>query len=490
MKGKGFGAVLKGGAGSDTIWNGIIMVDPVNGNDASGQRNIINKPFQTIQAAYNAYQEGDLIRCLPGTHTLTSQLILDTFNEVHMDFFNGALVQGDLTTSLISSIFNPLELSIYGRGSFENVNATLGGGTAAIFGAGKLHIYSANSIHAVTGTLFGASNGVQVLENIDEMIADDSYELNFSTNDFTTPYQGIIRNCKKIGDLTTSQGMFFSMGSDDSAFFENCNFFSSGAGNGYSAFMATGRPQFKGCNFINESFRPVFVGSNASADFINCHFQQNSGGFEACNVFGDGTAFENCTFAHYGTGNAIRTSGACEFTGLNKFYAESNVQACAGTDLGVSLVSGTLLANVMNVAAAQASQTWIFQANETPPTVGETYTIDSPNGTESIDYLVQVADTRDDVINGLFAAWDAEVLANPTGYFADFDNKSVVLGPVVWRLQCVAVNPDDNLDPDNGFVLSTDGADSVQTILIALSEFAWKGNGKFIIDENMTVPNL
>jgi len=485
----GFGGNISGGGG-DTIWTGVIMIDPVNGSDGSGQRNVVSKPFATAAAAYAVYQEGDVMRFLPGTHTFTSTLLLTLNNEVHMDFFSDALIQGDIAGPLINSDTTALKLFIYGRGSFENTNNTIGANSAAIIASTKANILGAKYIHAVTGTLFGASNGFEVLENIDEMVADASYEINATSNDFTTVYQGIVRNCKKIGSLTTPRGLFLQIGTNDSIVFENCNFISSGAGNGYAAFIAGGRPQFKGCNFINEAFRPVFIGGSASADFINCHFQQNSGGFEACNVFGDGTAFENCTFAHYGTGVAIRTSGNCEFTGLNKFYAESNVQACAGTDAGVGLVSGTLLANIMNVAAAPASQTWIFQVNENPPTPGETYTITAPNGTESIDYIIQVADTRDDAINGLFAAWDAEVLANPTGYFADFDNKSVVLGPAVWRLQCVAINPDDNLDPDNGFVFTTDGGDSIQTILIALSEFAWKGNGQFIIDENMTVPNL
>jgi len=483
-----FTGYIGGGGGGDTVWNGVLMIDPVNGDNATAQRNVVSKPYETVAAAYADYQEGDVLVCLPGTHTLASQLVLDTFNEVNLHMYEGSLIQGNLASPLITSVENSLQLNIYGRGSFENLNGTLGSTSPAIVSSSRLHVYEAKLFHAVSGTLFGASNGVQVLENIDEMLADASYELNFSSNDFTEPFKGIIRNCKKIGDLTNTQGMFFSMGTDDSVLFENCNFFSSGVGNGYSAFIATGVPKFKNCNFINDSFRSVFSGGSSRPSFFDCHFQQNSGTFEAFFVSSP-AKFHECTFAHYGTGVAVRTFADAEFSGVNKFYAESNIQACAGTDVGVSLVSGTMIANVMNVAGVQAAQTWIFQLNTEPPTVGEIYTITDPVG-GTIDYTVQAADTRDDVLVGLEAAWDAEVLADPTGYFADFNNKTLILGPGVWRLQASAINSDDNLDPDNGFVLSTNGADSIQNILIATPDFAWYGNGKFLIDENLIVPNL
>lgn len=426
----GFGGNISVGGG-DTVWTGVIMIDPVNGSDGSGQRNVVSKPFATAAAAYAVYQEGDVMRFLPGTHTFTSTLLLTLNNEVHMDFFSDALIQGDIAGPLINSDTTALKLFIYGRGSFENTNNTIGANSAAIIASTKANILGAKYIHAVTGTLFGASNGFEVLENIDEMVADASYEINATSNDFTTVYQGIVRNCKKIGSLTTPRGLFLQIGTNDSIVFENCNFISSGAGNGYAAFIAGGTPSFKNCNFINESFRPIFSGASSSPSFDNCHFQQNTGSFEAFFVSGPGTKFNNCSFAHYGTGNAIRTNAPAEFSGINRFYADSNVQACAGTDNGVSIVSGTMIANVMNIAAAQASQTWLFQVITTPPTVGETYTITAPNGTDVVEYIVQAADTRDDVVNGLFAAWDTEVLADPEGYFADFNNKSVLLGPTV-----------------------------------------------------------
>jgi len=481
-----FGGNISGGA--ETTWNGHLFVDPVNGT-SSGERNSLDKKYDTIANAYADYQEGDLIVVLPGSHTVAAQITLTGFNEVHIDFKPGAVVTANIAGSIFNSIAANLKMFIYGRGDIENTNGTLGLSGAAIVTGANLNVLGAKRIHCSSGTLFGVSNGWEIIENVDEMTADTGYVLNATANDFTTPFQGIVRNCKKIGDLAFPYGVFVQIGADDSLVFENCNFFSSGTINSYSAFVSTsnlGIPEFKGCNFINAAFRAV---ATNGGKFLNCHFQQNSGGFEACNALGTRKSyFQDCSFAQYGTGIGFRGNAACEFSGINRMYSDASISA-AGLDSQTHLVSGTIIGNNMNTAGSPVAQTWLFQVNENSPTAGETYTIAAPDAT-SISYVVQVVDTRNDVINGLEAAWDAEVVSDPTGYFADFDSKTKTLGPVVWRLNCTALDANDNLDPGNGFVLSTDGSDSVATIAQSLALFAWTGNGKFIIDENLVVPNL
>jgi len=478
---------------SDTIWNGIIMVDPVNGDDGTGERNVINRPFATIDAAYAVYQEGDLIRVLPGTINLLAAVNFNNgaLSELHIEWLEGSKIVGDIAGQLFNCVTGH-RIYWYGRGEFRNDNVTLGNNVAAIGASGKYNIKGAKKISMASGTAFGATGGWELIENVEEIYSENGYTLIASTNPWDNAYKGIVRNCKKIGDLAYPFGISFGYSNNNTFVIENCNIFGSGASNTYVGYFSISNGKgalITNTNFISDTFRAVSAGDNVK--FVNCHFQQNSGVNETVitNSSTGRTIFENCTFRHKDNGRAMRVLSDAEFHGVNKFYTELSVEAVYGFDDEPSINTGTIYANKMNTGLIPPAQTWSFPINTDPPTAGETYTITAPDAT-SISYLVQPADTRTDVINGLAAAWDAEVLATSDGFFAKFDNKVINLGPSVWRILATAIDSNDNLDPDNGFVFDTDGTDNVSYVPTAISGFFWTGPGKFFIDENMVIPNL
>lgn len=489
----GFSGHINTGGG-DVEWNGVIMIDPVNGDDVTGERNMINKPFATLSAAYAVYQEGDLIRVLPGTLNIVSAVIFNnnTLSEVHIEWLSGSKIEGDLAGPLISTTAGH-RVYIYGRGEFRNNNLTLANNAAAIATSGKYNVKGAKKISTASGTLFSTTGGWEVIENVDEMYSENGYTLNASTNPWDTAEKGILRNCKKIGDLAYPYGINISYSNNNTFTMDNCNVFASGSNMGaYVGYFSISNGKgshISNCNFICEAFRVINAGDNVK--FSNCHFQQNTGAYEAViSLAATGRSiFENCTFRHNDNGRAMRVLADVEFVGVNKFYTELSTEAIYGFDDEPAINNGTIIVNKMNTAGIALSQSWSFPINTEPPTVGETYTITAPDAT-TVSYIVQPADTRTEVINGLAAAWDAQVLADPDGFFAKFDNKVINTGPSTWRILATAINSDYNLDPDNGFTFDTDGTDNVSSVPTAISGFFWSGDGKFVIDENIVIPNL
>ena len=476
--------------GGDVIHNGLIYVDSTNGDDATGERNFVNKPFQTIAAAYAVYQEGDIIRVLPGTYNVTTTLVLSVFDEVHFDFEEGAIMTGDVSGPLFSTATTTLVYFIHGRGEFRNDSPSRGAG-AGITG-GRVWIKGAKKISCLTGTLFGTSNGWLNIENVDDMYAEALIAaINFTNNtQHEIPEYGIIRNCKKIGDLAYPIAMSIQSQIQDATLqVEQCNFYGSAVNYVLSAQNANNQCRFTSCNFVNAgNFRAALV-QGFNVQFNDCHFQNEGNSTDTVFVGVNDYAptFESCTFRNNGTFFCIRTNEAAFFSGSNKMFT-TGASCASGFLTAENRIDGTVYVN--DSAQPNPVQTWLFQLNTTPPTVGEIYTIDDPDSVASINYTVLGGDTRDDVVNGLLAAWTAEAISDPSGFFAKFNNTTAILGPVVWRLQVSSIDPDDNLDPDNGFVSSTNGTDAFITILVNQSVFAFKGNGKFLVEENLTVPNI
>ena len=98
--------------GGDVLWTKIITIDPENGDDATAERGFVNKPFKTLGAADAVYQEGDLIRVMPGTLTLTTSHIFTAAFETHIEFLEGAILFGDFSLPLLNNN-NPLVPYIY-----------------------------------------------------------------------------------------------------------------------------------------------------------------------------------------------------------------------------------------------------------------------------------------------------------------------------------------------------------------------------------------
>lgn len=474
--------------GSDVTWNGVIMVDDVNGSDASGTRNIVSKPFKTIAAAYAVYQEGDLIRVLSGTYTFTSSLSMSVHNEVHFDFIEGSKVTGSFLGQLFVSVTPTLTYFFHGRGEFRNDNVSLN--ASAGITSGRVWVKGAKKISSASGTLFGTSNGWLNLENIDDMFTEKTGSTFSFTNNanHSDPLYGNVKNCKKIGDpLYPITVALASQIADTSLVVENCGIYGDGTQYTLTSFGDNNVAKFVNCRFIALDYRG-FVVRGKNIQFVNCHFQNEDNGLSTVYVEGnDNTvSFIDCTMRNNGLGKALRTLAGVRLEGVNKCYT-AGAGALTGQTQSLNKVDGTIYVNAMN--SLNPDQIWRFEANTTPPTVGEVYTITAPGG-DFIDYTVIALDTRTEVINGLAAAWAVEAAASIDGLFAKFNNLTLTLGAVDWIIQATALDPNDNLDTDNGFVSSTDGADNFDTSFITIADFSWKGNGKLMIDENLEVPNL
>jgi len=477
--------------GGDTVWNGIIMVDPVLGNDLTGQRNVINKPFRTLVAANAVYQDGDLIDVLPGTITFTTSLVFNRAFDTHMKFREGAEIFGDFSLPLFNNVVTSATYHIHGRGEFRNENSVNYSGVGVF--ASRCWIHGARKISTGGASfIFGTSNGWLNIENVDEIVNERANGscINFVNNvNHEDKRFGNVINCKKIGDLNFD-GIPFGIASQLPAadiYVENCNCFSR---NQITISISQGDNQavFQNCVFKSLNQRTAVV--VRKSEFNNCHFVSGHPTLEAVLVNNSDEqnmpVFNDCTFRKAAAGGpAIRTNEPASFYGVNRFVTESGTEAATGNGDHVNKNHGTILANVMD--QTNPSQIWVFTANEAPPTVGETYTITDPIG-GSISYTIQPADTRTELINGLVAAWDAEVLSDPTGYFAKFNNKIPLTGPVAWRLSVIPLDVNDNLPPSDGFVFTTDGTDAIATTLTEGNSFPWKGSGKFEIDEDLIVP--
>ena len=61
-------------AKKDVEINGVIIVDDVNGNDLTGEKYNLAKPFKTIQKGVDVFVDGDEIRVQSGTYNIASYI--------------------------------------------------------------------------------------------------------------------------------------------------------------------------------------------------------------------------------------------------------------------------------------------------------------------------------------------------------------------------------------------------------------------------------
>jgi hypothetical protein len=478
------------GGGEDLIQNGIIIVDPVNGNDGTGERNNLSKPFLTLAGAKGVYQDGDLIDVLSGTLTLTATELFSFTHDIHINFRPGSIVTADMSFTLIGKIGASGILHIYGQGVFRNDNTAPWNGSANF--AGEVWIHSAKSI-STGGAIQNIGNTWVNIENVEEFYNERTGARVIALQNnplFEDPKYGNIKNCN-IGRLTDSSVAIRmeSVNTDQNFYIENCNLYSNNQAPAISIGSIETKAIYQNC-VIKSADSRAYVGF--CGEFNNCHFITDDASLEAVLVQNNNfdsngiyPVFTDCTFRSNGAGRAIRTSEPAMFNGTNRMYS-AGVEAAYGNGDRVNKNNGTIIANIMD--SVTSPQAWQFRTLTEPPTVGEIYTIEAPDGA-TISYTVQVADTMTEVINGLASAWDAEVLAEPLGIFAKFDNKVVNTGPSLWRITATAINEYDNLPITNGFQFYTDGSDSITLNAFESLQFSWKGAGKFIIDENLIIPN-
>jgi hypothetical protein len=123
-----------GGGGGGVEWTNTVWV-AANGNDSTGARGDLSKPFLTLGAAKTNAISGDTIFVMPGTWD-EMDLLKDGVN---WHFFPGARVRytGDYTGSSATAVFDAsgggtFVCSITGCGDFETTNAA-GGNIVAVW---------------------------------------------------------------------------------------------------------------------------------------------------------------------------------------------------------------------------------------------------------------------------------------------------------------------------------------------------------------------
>lgn len=116
-----------------------VFVDPINGNDTTGQRNAINRPFRTIPSALLVAQEGDTIALQPGRYLIAATIDLPNLAHLFIEGWGGpqnvTLVKN--TPGPIFRMTNPAQTNqqLWGiSGIFFTTDDDLSGATALEIG--------------------------------------------------------------------------------------------------------------------------------------------------------------------------------------------------------------------------------------------------------------------------------------------------------------------------------------------------------------------
>lgn len=99
-----------GGGISSVNYANVIYVDPTNGNDATGARNLLDKPFLTYSAAKTAAVSGDVIYMRKGTYP---DVVYELKNLVDVYCEPGVILLGGF-----SDLYNAVTVKVLGYANF------------------------------------------------------------------------------------------------------------------------------------------------------------------------------------------------------------------------------------------------------------------------------------------------------------------------------------------------------------------------------------
>lgn len=472
------------------------------GDDLRAKQYSIRRPFKTIQACFDdVYEDGDIIIIWPGVYDYEDSIVfttkVGTVSNVYLYYHENAIitVAADDTPYIVAPAV-AVNYHIDGRGQFNHTGEFASITDTAIFGSstGIVFIHGAKSIVCAEGIPQGNSWGN--IENVDLIESGNSYAIYASVVNPFAPRNGrdigVLRNLKLVRGFEGGFGL--TNPSSEHILAENCNF-EALAGGTYAGYTDGDghRATWINCTFKNDSGRCVYV--KGYERFINCKFQNGHATLECVKVDDTGISqdynnyrpvFDNCWFRGDGGGVAILTQGPAMFAGVNRAYGETQpYHAVQGFQESENVIHGVLIVN--DTTAGAAAQMWQFILGTDPPTVGEIYTITAPD-TTTVSYTVVALDTRTIVANALAANWATQAAADPTGDFAKYTPLALT-GPT-YGVQATAIDPDDNFDPEAGFVPSVSGTDSFTSIYPLTDGFSWKGTGNFEVDEELMVGEL
>lgn len=166
-------------AGAFPAYNKIVLVDP-SGNDGTGTRGQIDKPFLTLSAASTAALSGDLIIVNPGSYTSAVNVAKDGVN---FYFHAGASVSITSSPYLFNLAGFATGCKVFGYGSFSTAS------TGGIYTSGNLPVNQTFEFHTATATI------------------TNSIEMSFGS---TQSYYGLIKGVKFT--TTTGNNIYLNWG--------------------------------------------------------------------------------------------------------------------------------------------------------------------------------------------------------------------------------------------------------------------------------------
>jgi len=92
-----------------------------NGNDSLGARHDLGKPFLTVEAAVAVAQPGDMIRILPGSYSVTSNIAKDQIN-YYLE--PGAIINKSNSGHIFDTTGFTYSINVYGQGEFNKTSTT------------------------------------------------------------------------------------------------------------------------------------------------------------------------------------------------------------------------------------------------------------------------------------------------------------------------------------------------------------------------------
>lgn len=109
-----------GPAGSSSLFQNIVHLDSINGNDGTAVKHNAAKPYQTVAAALAASNAGDVIYVFPGSYSSGATLFKDS---VTYYMLPGAFISGSFTTTIANA---NQSCFVYGSGSVTGITMTDG----------------------------------------------------------------------------------------------------------------------------------------------------------------------------------------------------------------------------------------------------------------------------------------------------------------------------------------------------------------------------
>lgn len=488
----GFGGYIAGG---NLPKDKRIFVDPANGDDATALVYREDKPFATIQAAADAFSDGDVIECT-GDIAVPSQVIFgNNATKFVLDFKEGCTVtNGFVDLQPLFYTAAGVNYEIHGRGDFYN-------GTTASPGSNATRVFSANaSVFEIFGAKRIASySGIPInpnawvnIRNVDAIYSEQS--LNFTTGLNAIRdgvVAGFIENCNFVKPSGLGVTFIRALGNDQRVIINNC-VFQGGGTSGTAVNLTSNIGNLSYFEFNDCVFHATFTNSYA----IWCSQGENFFKFNRCTFRNQNNFtialsglchvdFQDCNWISTGSASlrVVSDNQEVSFSGTNKMFAG-----------GAATISSVLSNKIRNTGVIIAnkrpyligSQIWRVNGFNATPVPGDSYTITAEDGTQA-SYTVLGGDTQNNVLVGLRDACIAQGQATNN----DMTNWNfTVVGAVgSQQLQIQASHPDYNYDLNEGetWAASTTGVDVMAVSLIGGGGgFAMVG-GSYILDENLTI---